>query len=110
MKKTSSRKTVKKPANDLPRVVGRVTPKERDEIQALYERKNGLNELALSLQQSGALAANDALYEKIVSDIGRTATLSKEWWTKKSKAYGWENVAGCHWTVDFGTCDISLNR
>ena len=28
------------------KLVGQVTPEERDEIQALFERRNGLNELA----------------------------------------------------------------
>ena len=28
------------------KLVGQVTPEERDEIQMLFERRNGLNELA----------------------------------------------------------------
>lgn len=28
------------------RVIGRVLPEEKDEIQVLFERRNGLNELA----------------------------------------------------------------
>ena len=31
---------------EVRKVVGQVTPEERNEIQALFERKNGLTELA----------------------------------------------------------------
>ena len=31
------------------KLVGQVTPEEKDEIQRLFERRNGLNELAMIL-------------------------------------------------------------
>ena len=31
---------------EIRKIVGQVTPEERDEIQKLFERKNGLTELA----------------------------------------------------------------
>ena len=45
--------------------VGQVTVEEKNEIQFLFERRNGLNELAKILT-----ADNDALYEKLVKDMG----------------------------------------
>ena len=41
--------------------VGQVTPEEKNEIQQLFERRNGLNELAKILT-----ADNTELYEKLV--------------------------------------------
>jgi CXXX repeat modification system protein len=110
MKKAPARKPAGKPQTAAPRVVGRITPKERDEIQALYERRSGLKELIAALQQSGAMLASDALYEKVVADLGKTSTRFQKWWDDKAKAYGWENVPGCHWSIDFDTCEISLSK
>ena len=49
------------------KVVGQVTPEEKNEIQKLFERRNGLNELAKILT-----ADNAELYEKLVQDLGET--------------------------------------
>jgi len=49
------------------KMVGLVTPEERSEIQMLFERRNGLNELAKILT-----ADNSELYEKLVKDMGET--------------------------------------
>ena len=54
------------------KLVGLVTPEERDEIQQLFERRNGLNELAKILT-----ADNTELYEKLVKDLARLAHDSK---------------------------------
>ena len=92
-------------------VVGKVSPKERDEMQALYERKNGLLELIQSLSTNGSgMLDNDAFYEKVVADLGRTTTLSRKWWDEKSKAYRWPGKPGWQWSIDFESCQISLNR
>lgn len=108
MKKTPSRKTAKKPVADLPRVVGRITPKERDEIQALFERKNGLDALVVSLQQNSTVLANEAFYEKLVTDMGKTTTRFQKWWDVKAKFYGWQGIPGHRWEVNFETCEVSL--
>ena len=47
--------------------IGKVTPEERNEIQTLFERRNGLNELANILKID-----NEELYEKLVKDLGDT--------------------------------------
>lgn len=51
------------------RIVGKVTPEESHEIQTLFERRNGLNELAKIVT-----ADNTELYEKLVKDLGETGT------------------------------------
>ncbi|MDY3009208.1 MAG: hypothetical protein SOR86_09225 [Sodaliphilus sp.] len=49
------------------KLVGQVTPEEKDEIQRLFERRNGLNELAMILTPD-----REELYEKLVKDMGET--------------------------------------
>lgn len=63
----------------MKKVISKVTPEERDEIQKLFERKNGLNELARILTSD-----NEDLYEKIVKDLGETTTKYQNWWTRMS--------------------------
>ena len=83
--------------------VGQVTPEERDEIQALFERKNGLAELAKILT-----ADNGELYEKLVKDMGETGTRFQKWWDDKAKQYGWESHPKGNWEINFQTCEINL--
>ena len=59
------------------KVIGQVTPEERNEIQTLFERRNGLNELAKILT-----ADNAELYEKLVKDMGETGTKFQSWWNR----------------------------
>lgn len=85
------------------KLVGRVTPEERDEIQTLFERRNGLNELAKILT-----ADNAELYEKLVKDMGETSTKFQSWWTRMSQKYQWESRDDSSWEINFDTCEITL--
>ena len=85
--------------------VGQVTPEERDEIQALFERRNGLNELAQVLT-----ADNTELYERLVTDMGKTSSLFQEWWNDMSEKYQWEAAENGSWEIDFDTCNIYLSE
>lgn len=83
--------------------VGQVLPEERDEIQQLFERRNGLNELARIVT-----ADNTELYEKLVKDLGETGTRFQQWWDSMARKYQWESSDGGNWEIDFNTCDIYL--
>ena len=85
------------------KIVGRITEEEKNEIQALFERRNGLNELAKSLP-----ADNPELYEKVVRDMGVTATNFQRWWDEKYEKYRWEGVPNGHWEINFSTNEIVL--
>lgn len=87
----------------MKKVIGRVTPGERDEIQTLFERRNGLNELARILTVD-----NPDLYEKLVKDMGETGTRFQNWWDSAAARYNWETDDRGHWEIDFETCDIFL--
>lgn len=86
------------------KLVGQVTPEEKNEIQALFERRNGLNELAKVLT-----AANAELYEKLVKDMGETGTKFQNWWDTMAQKYNWESSPNGNWEINFDTCEIFLN-
>lgn len=85
------------------KVVGQVTIEERNEIQQLFERRNGLNELAKILT-----ADNHELYEKLVKDMSETGTKFQSWWDRMSGKYQWESIEGGNWEINFDMCEIYL--
>ncbi len=87
----------------MKKLVGKVTEEEKREIQQLFERQNGLNELAKILT-----AGNDDLYEKLVKDMGETKQKFQNWWNKMSIQYQWESHENGNWEIDFNTNDIYL--
>ena len=85
------------------KLVGQVTVEEKNEIQTLFERRNGLSELAKILTPDNA-----ELYEKLVKDMGETSTKFQRWWDEKAQKYSWESVANGNWEINFDTCEIFL--
>lgn len=85
------------------RIIGQVTVEEKNEIQTLFERRNGLNELAKILT-----ADNAELYERLVKDMGETGSKFQAWWDRMAKKYQWESVEGGNWEINFDTCEILL--
>lgn len=83
--------------------VGQVTVEEKKEIQQLFERRNGLNELARIVT-----TYNSELYEKLVKDLGETGTRFQQWWDRMAQKYNWESCDNGNWEIDFDTCDIYL--
>ena len=85
------------------KLVGQVTEEEKNEILALFERRNGLNELAQIVKE------DDSLYERLVTDMGQTATKFQNWWDTMAKKYDWESDPNGSWEIDFNTNEIYLN-
>jgi len=85
------------------KLIGKVTEAERDEIRMLFERKNALTELFKTVDVS-----KDELYDKIVVDMGKTASKFQTWWDEKSLTYQWESLSNHRWEIDFNTCQIYL--
>lgn len=83
--------------------VGRVTEQERDEIQSLFERRNGLTELAKILTTD-----NSELYERLIKDMGETSTKFQQWWNRMGDKYQWESADNGNWEIDFNECKIYL--
>ena len=82
--------------------VGQVTVEEKNEILMLFERKNGLSELAKIVKD------DDVLYEKMVKDMGATSTKFQQWWDNAAAKYQWESSENGHWEIDFNTNEIFL--
>jgi len=87
----------------MKKLVGQVSESERDEIRQLFERRNGLNELAKILT-----ADNANLYEKLISDMGETSSRFQKWWDTNAAKYQWESADNGNWEIDFNTCEIFL--
>lgn len=85
------------------KVIGHVTEDEKNEIQMLFERRNGLNELAKILT-----ADNTELYDRLVKDMGETGTKFQNWWDRMGEKYQWENNPEGSWEINFQTCEIYL--
>ena len=87
----------------MEKIVGKVTEEERNDIQTLFERRNGMQELAKILK------ADDAeLYEKLVKDLGETETKFQIWWDTMWKKYNWESAPNGNWSINFDTREIYL--
>ena len=78
-------------------------PEERDEIKRLFERRNGLEELARIVTID-----NDELYEKVVKDMGETKVNFQSWWDRMSSKYHLENSAEGHWKIKCESCEVFL--
>ena len=85
------------------KVVGQVTVEEKNEIQTLFERRNGLNELAKIVT-----ADNTELYENLVKDMGETSSKFQSWWDTMAQKYQWESAENGNWQINFETCEIYL--
>lgn len=85
------------------KLIGQVTPDEKNEIQMLFERRNGLNELAKILT-----ADNAVLYENLVKDLGETGINFQSWWDRMGEKYSWESSEDGNWEINFDTCEIYL--
>lgn len=87
----------------MKREVGHVTEQERDEIQSLFERRNGLVELAQILTADKA-----ELYERLIKDMGETSTRFQQWWNRMGDKYQWDSADNGSWEIDFNDCTIYL--
>ena len=85
------------------KIVGQVTTDEKNEIQMLFEQRNGLNELAKIVT-----ADNADLYEKLVKDMGETGVNFQKWWDRMVQKYQWESAENGNWEINFETCEIYL--
>ena len=85
------------------KLVGQVTEEEKNEIQSLFERRNGLMELAQIVKE------DDSMYERLVKDMGQTATKFQNWWDTTAKKYNWDSAPNGNWEIDFNTNEIFLN-
>ena len=90
-------------------IVGKVTEEEKKQVLQLHERKIALDELVLTLNNSSlSKESRDELYEKIVSDMGKTKMSLQGWWDNMYKKYNWKSVEGGNWNIEFQTNEVVL--
>lgn len=82
-------------------IIGRVTAEERDNIQQLHERCNGLIELAKCLSSD-----DGEIYERVIQDIKITKEKYRNWWSAMAEKYNWDKNEN-NWTINFKTREIS---
>ena len=87
----------------MKKLVGKVSEEEKNEILSLFERRNGLNELAKIL-----MVEHETLYEKLVRDLGNTGLKFQKWWDIMAAKYQWESHENGNWEINFETCEIYL--
>ena len=87
----------------MKKLVGKVTEEEKNEKLSLFERRNGLNELAKIL-----MVEHETLYEKLVRDLGNTGLKFQKWWDIMAAKYQWESHENGNWEINFETCEIYL--
>ena len=87
----------------MKKLVGKVTEEEKNAILSLFERRNGLNELAKIL-----MVEHETLYEKLVRDLGNTGLKFQKWWDIMAAKYQWESHENGNWEINFETCEIYL--
>lgn len=86
-----------------------VTTEERDKILQLYERKNGLKELFVSLTGFNKDSLEDnALYSKIVDDMSKTQQEYQHWWDSIVEKYKLVKREGHHWQIKFDSREIYI--
>lgn len=87
----------------MKKLVGAVTEEEKLEIQSLFERQNGLNELAKIITGD-----NEILYEKLIKDMGKTGREFQDWWDRMAIQYQWKQCEKGSWEINFSTNEIYL--
>jgi CXXX repeat modification system protein len=94
------------------KVIGIVTEEEKNEIERLFERKNGLSELMLSLPSNSFIEKelSSSVYEKLVLDMGKTKTAFDKWWSDMQAKYNWESTSECSYEINFETNEIILMK
>ena len=85
--------------------IGLVTPDERDTVRILHLRRQALKDLLFSTQMFSPSDIPN-LYEKIISDLGKTIHDHDQWWDEMALRYSWKSVQGYKWHLDFSSCEV----
>lgn len=80
------------------RVVWKLSEKDFEDIQNLYEKKLALENLTKIMN-----ATDSELYERLIEDYGKTLYQFNHWWKEMSEKYNWE---GSNWWIKFETQEV----
>lgn len=91
----------------MKKLLGKVTNEEKEQVMAISRRRSALHELFATLGNEAA-TPNDALYERIVADIGETNQKLKDWWSATAKAHDWSFSEKDIWQVEYESNELYL--
>lgn len=89
--------------------VGTVTEQEKNEIMQLYERKNALKELYITLSSPYVTdEERKLLKESLIEDLTKTHSRFESWWRTSQEKYNWKTDENGHFVISFDTREIFL--
>ncbi len=80
------------------KVIWELSEPDFERIENLYEKRLALENLSKIVP-----ADNEKLYNKLITDYGRTMREYQNWWNEMSTKYNWE---GNNWQVNFLTKEV----
>lgn len=83
----------------MDKVICRLTDEEKNEIEAIFERKVALE----NLTKLPDVVSNAALYEKLIADYGKTTIRFQKWWQMATEKY---QLQGKEVRVDFENAQL----
>lgn len=83
----------------MDKVICRLTDEEKNEIEAIFERKIALE----NLTKLPDVVSNAALYEKLIADYGKTTIRFQKWWQMATEKY---QLQGKEVRVDFENAQL----
>ena len=83
----------------MDKVICNLTENEKKEIEDIFEKKIALE----NLSKLPDIMSNEGLYNKLISDYGKTTLLFQKWWKKATEKY---KLEGKEVRVDFETSQI----
>lgn len=83
----------------MDKVICRLTDEEKNEIEAIFERKVALE----NLTKLPDVVSNAALYEKLIADYGKTTIRFQKWWQTATEKY---QLQGKEVRVDFENAQL----
>lgn len=91
------------------KTVGTVTQEEKEEIQNIFNKKRGLEELFTTFATNKVDLQNNPLYDRLLKDYTEVTTKFHEWWNTTSQRYNWEGIENSSWLIDFSSNEVYLN-
>jgi CXXX repeat modification system protein len=84
------------------KILGKVSKDEKNEIERIFERENGLKELEVSVKDK----ISSELYNKIFSDFCSNHKKMVKWWQDIRGKYNWESPENAILNIDFNTREV----
>ena len=95
------------------KLVGRVTPEQRDEIRALFERWDSQKrrfQFFFPKENRDLSREIQDIYDDMVISMEYMLLAIAQWWDDRGAEYQWEGRESGRWEINFDTCEVFLNE